>query len=239
MPNQKLSTPLIVFLITISIVAHRVVYEYMKHQQFNIQKIVVSGAFLSRDMKFEQIISSSTNLAQGNLSKLDIQGLKQNLEKIELIKNAEVKRDLPYTLTIDITERKPVAILKTGKTNYTIDSEGVILSLTPNITLPTVAIDFGIAINKNSVADEFLVQMLNALASKSSTNIQSMHIDKNRKTSFSLYEVKPEFYIERMILNDNYIDKAIKIGNSLTNTDIKLPKTIDIYSYEDTSIGFY
>ncbi len=211
----------------------------MSNHSFDIQKIDVNGAFLSYDMQFEQIVSFSTNKSFGKLYKLDIDELKYNLEQIDIIKEATVKRDLPYTLTIDIVERKPVAILKTSQTNYTIDSEGVILQLTPNVTIPTVAIEFGIAINKNTIADDLLIQTFNALSSRMSTNIQSMRIDKNRETYFSLYNVQPNFYIEKMILNDEYINRAIRVSDSLTNDSIKLPKTIDVYSYSDTFIGFY
>ncbi|MGL5956249.1 MAG: cell division protein FtsQ/DivIB [Brevinema sp.] len=239
MLNQKLSAPLIILLIAISFGLHRTVYELMNNitQNFQIKHIDIKGTVLSRDMQFDQIITYSTNEALGNLNNVNLQQLKYNLERLELIKQVDIQKDLPYTLTIIIKERQPVAILKTEQTNYTVDKEGYILSLIPNIAIPELTVEFGIAINDRQIADDFLIQTLSSLASNSAKNIQYLRIDKNRESYFQLYNINTQFYIEKMIVNDSYIAKAQKIGQALTNQS--LPKIIDIYSYKDTSIGFY
>lgn len=241
MLKQKLSTPLIVLLIIISFGLHTFIYELLKTytSSFMIKKISVTGTVLSQDMQFDNIVNAATNSVQGNLTYLDIKELKRQLEKIDLIKQATIKRDLPNTLSIDIIERQPVAILRTKSTNYTIDKEGIVLSLIPNITIPALKIEYGIAMNGNQIADDFLLRMLKPLASKKSTNIQEIRIDKNRKTFFKLHHVRPEFSINDRIISDEYIEKAVKIGHTLTNNNIKIPKIIDIYSYTNRSIGFY
>ncbi|MGL4676934.1 MAG: cell division protein FtsQ/DivIB [Brevinema sp.] len=241
MLNQKLSAPLILLLIAISFGLHRAVYEFMNtiSQSFEIKKIDIKGTVLSRDMQFEQIITQSTNEALGNLNNIDLQTLKYNLEQLELIKKADIQKDLPYTLTIIITERQPIATLKTAQLNYTVDKEGYILSLIPNIAIPELRVEFGVAINNRQIADDFLIQILSSLGSIAAKNIQYLRIDKNRESYFQLYNISPQFYIEKMILNDDYIATAQKIGQTLTNPSLKIPKIIDIYSYKDTSIGFY
>ncbi len=192
-----------------------------------------------RSHKVHLRFAESTNDASGNLNRLDIHGLKHELESLNLVKNAEVHRDLPNTLIIEITERQPAAVLKSGRNTYTVDSEGYILEATPNVALPEVNVDFGIAVDGKKIADELINQIAAALASDDAKNIKNMHIDRNREIYFTLYNVEPRFYLEKNMLNDNYIRKARTLSAGLSNSNIKIPKHIDIYSFDDKSIGFY
>ncbi len=78
-----------------------------------------------------------------------------------------------------------------------------------------------------------------ALSTDDAKNVKEMHIDRNREIYFTLYNAEPKFYLEKNMLNDNYIKKARRLGQGLSNSNVKIPKHIDIYSFDDKSIGFY
>ncbi len=107
------------------------------------------------------------------------------------------------------------------------------------MALPEVNVDFGIAVDGKKIADELIKQIAAALSSSDAKNVKNMYIDRNREIYFTLYNVEPRFYLEKNMLNDNYIRKARALGNGLSNSSIKIPKQIDIYSFDDKSIGFY
>ncbi len=113
MIKQKLSALIILLLIVFGFVFHKSVYALLDRlNAFYIKKIEVNGAVLSRDFYFDSILTQNTNAVQGNLDKLNIYKLKHDLEQLELVKTADIQKNLPNTLTIDIVERQPVAVLK-------------------------------------------------------------------------------------------------------------------------------
>ena len=245
MLNKKLSALLIIFLALFSSLLHQSIYDILNlfTKSFSIKEINISGAMYSRNAEFNQILTSNTNTAKGNLSLLNITALKNQLETLELIKNADVSKDLPHTLTIKITERIPIAFIQIKNKSYQVDSDGVILSSLTNalpLILPTIDVAFGVALNKNQVVDEHIINTLSALHNTNILLIDKIRIDKNRETYFTLKNTKPQFYIEKSTLNEKFIFKAQAIANTLNTTNLqKTPKTIDIYSNKDTSIGFF
>ncbi len=91
MSNKKLSSLLILLIIAAALIFHRSLYAVFDHfNTFQIKTITVQGARLSRDSAFERVLAGSTNDASGNLNRLDIHGLKHELESLNLVKNAEV-----------------------------------------------------------------------------------------------------------------------------------------------------
>lgn len=57
----------------------------------------------------------------------DVYDIKDKLEKISWVKSAIVRRKLPRKISIRIAERVPIAILKSQRKLYLVDSEGVVL----------------------------------------------------------------------------------------------------------------
>ena len=245
MLNKKISALLIIFLALFSFLAHQSLYDILNifTKSFSIKEINISGAMYSKNAEFEQIITSSTNLTRGNLSLLNITTLKDRLEALELIKNVDINKDLPHTLTIKITERTPIAFIEIKNQSYQVDNDGVILySLTNSLprALPSIDVEFGVALNNNQVVDEHIIKTLSALHNTNIILIDKIRIDKNRETYFTLKNTKPQFYIEKLPLSENFIFKAQGIANTLNTTNLqKTPKIIDIYSNKDTSIGFF
>ena len=245
MLNKKISALLIIFLALFSFLLHQSIYDVLNifTKSLSIKEINVSGALYSKNAEFDQIITSSTNATRGNLSLLNITILKSQLETLVLIKNADISKDLPHTLTIKIIERTPIAFIKIKNQSYQVDSDGVILSSLTNslpLILPTIDVGFGVALNNNQVVDEHIINTLSALHNTNILLINTIRIDKNRETYFTLKNTVPQFYIEKFALSEEFIFKAQGIANTLNTTNLqKTPKTIDIYSNKDTSIGFF
>ena len=245
MLNKKLSALLIIFLALFSVLVHQSMYDILNifTKNFSIKEINISGALYSKNADFNQIITSSTNATRGNLSLLNMTTLKNQLESLELVKNADISKDLPHTLTIKITERTPIAFIQIKNKSYQVDSDGVILySLTNSlpVILPTIDLGFGVALNNNQVVDEHIINTLSALHNTNIMLIDNIRIDKNRETYFTLKNTTPQFYIEKFALSEDFIFKAQRIANTLNTTNLqKPPKIIDIYSNKDTSIGFF
>ena len=245
MLNKKLSALLIIFLALFSFLVHQSMYDIINifTKNFSVKEININGALYSKNADFNQIITSSTNATRGNLSLLNMTTLKNQLESLELIKNADISKDLPHTLTIKITERTPIAFIQIKNQSYQVDSDGVILySLTNSLPLilPTIDVAFGVALNNNQVVDEHIINTLSTLHNTNVMLIDNIRIDKNRETYFTLKNTSPQFYIEKFTLSEDFIFKAQRIANTLNTTNLqKPPKIIDIYSNEDTSIGFF
>lgn len=242
MLKYKLSALYILLLIPLSLVLHKTAFVLLEKfsSAFVIEIINIQGATISKDPLFEQIINSSTNQIDTNLVSLDINKIKSQLEQLELIKEVTIQKDFPNTLTIYIIERLPIAQLKMKNIIYTIDKDGIILPIIPDLSYPTISVQFGVAINDKQIADSYLLEMISALTSTNASLIESMEINKNRETYFTLRDSTPKFYISTRILTDSLLEKAKRITLAIKKNNIqKIPKTIDIYSDKDTAIGFF
>jgi len=88
-----------------------------------IQRVVVEGA---RILSAKDIVSLTKILAQMPLYETDIYSIRSNLQIEPMIKGVTVRRQLPNTLDIIVTEREPLAALSNDRILY-IDAEGVLL----------------------------------------------------------------------------------------------------------------
>ena len=62
-----------------------------------------------------------------NIFELDLKVLREELEKVPEIEKVEIRRVLPDTLDIQITERIPVAFLEQMNGNLLVDKDGVVI----------------------------------------------------------------------------------------------------------------
>jgi hypothetical protein len=121
-----------------------------------------------------------------------------------------------------------------------VDKEGVIIPINPSGISPEISVSFGVAINGKQIADEYLLQMISALTSTNTVSIESIRINKNRETYFRLKGLKSEFYIDKTILTEELIEKAMRIAKTIEENNItKLPKSVDIYSDKNSAVGIY
>jgi cell division protein FtsQ len=65
----------------------------------------------------------------GNLLLLDIGQVRERIEAHRWVKEARLRKVFPSTLKVELTEREPAAILKSGESYLMIDREGVWLEL--------------------------------------------------------------------------------------------------------------
>jgi cell division protein FtsQ len=82
------------------------------------------------------------HVAEGmNLFDLDIHRIRRELESVPLIKSAQIRRELPATLCVEVVERRPVARIAQGERRYSlaVDGEGVVVGpALRNDTLPMI-----------------------------------------------------------------------------------------------------
>lgn len=241
MLKHKLSVLLILLLIGASFTVHHFIFRILDQYTdiFTIRKIDIEGLSLAKTTDFERLINSISN-STPKLSSLNNYTVKASLEQIPLIKEVEVYKDYPHTLSIKITERTPVATVIIQKKQHIVDEEGVILPLITEIPLPSVNAEFGIALDGTQIVDDLIVDTLTGLYSSQEKKIKSVFIDQNRNTFFTLYELSSQFDIGDQIISKQYIDRALRITQALqSNSTTPIPKKIDIHSYEDTFIGYF
>lgn len=90
-----------------------------------------------------ELIAQYAGIGAGtNLFSVDLDDVRENLENVPIVKEAEIVRDLPDRVRIRITERVPLGIVKdtTGRYSMTVDRKGYLL--TPALRkkgLPTIS----------------------------------------------------------------------------------------------------
>lgn len=75
----------------------------------------------------EEAILNITDIKRDNILRIDLEDIRIKFLKSPWIKEAMVRRELPGTLRIHLTERIPEAIIDYGDSFYLVDGEGVIM----------------------------------------------------------------------------------------------------------------
>ncbi|MFQ5559271.1 MAG: cell division protein FtsQ/DivIB [Nitrospinota bacterium] len=96
---------------------------------FSLKSVKISPMVL---MKEEDVLKISGVLPGENLFSIQPEEVEQKLSDYPWIERGFVKRKLPSTVEIRVTERFPSAILVADK-NYLVDREGFVLSLLPRL----------------------------------------------------------------------------------------------------------
>lgn len=96
---------------------------------FNIKNIVVEN---NEKISTEQIISLSKIEKDINMFKVSIIDTANAMNENPYIKKVEVKRKLPDTIKLIVTERKPIFVLEHGSSYAYIDNQGYILEISAN-----------------------------------------------------------------------------------------------------------
>jgi cell division protein FtsQ len=76
------------------------------------------------------------------LARVDVDRVRQRVERLPVVEHADISRSWPHTVAIDITERTPVAAVRSGGAYQLIDAEGVMFRTVsrPNKRLPVLTI---------------------------------------------------------------------------------------------------
>ncbi len=95
----------------------------------------------TRRVSREQVLALLDLPTDRGLLRTDPTVLQRTLETHPWIRRASVRRMFPETLAVDVQEREPVAILRTGGRDFLVDYEGVLLAERPtqdDETLPVL-----------------------------------------------------------------------------------------------------
>lgn len=106
---------------------------------FNLRVIVVKG---NRHITGEEIARASGLKSGVPLARLPVHRAEKNLEELPWVKDARVTRNYPHTARIAITERVPIAALRTDSGTYLlIGDDGVITAEWTGATVPYIISD--------------------------------------------------------------------------------------------------
>ena len=133
---------MLVALLAVVIYAMRICWRkfYIENPELNVQQIIVtetqnySGPKVAGKISVYTILSElgvETNL-NNNIIELDIRQIRERLEQEPILKNIEVRKIMPNTLSIKFEERVPQALVFCGRNTCYIDQDAVILPLRHN-----------------------------------------------------------------------------------------------------------
>ncbi|MGB1360599.1 MAG: cell division protein FtsQ/DivIB [Alphaproteobacteria bacterium] len=97
----------------------------MVNNGFAVKDVILYG----RKNSYKDEILKQTNIEYGqSIFSIDVNEIKQNIEKISWIKSVSVERQFPNRINIKIKERKPIAIWQLNKKHYIIDKNGTVIT---------------------------------------------------------------------------------------------------------------
>ena len=94
---------------------------------FDVKKIDVRGANRAPKDDIERVARLFTE--KSGVWNADLKAIKDNVEKITLVKTAVVSRVLPDGLRVNVTERLPRAVVRTNAGDFWADDDAVILGV--------------------------------------------------------------------------------------------------------------
>lgn len=93
---------------------------------FRLKNVKVSGTDRASATDIEKIVTA--NAEKPGVWNADLLAIKQKVEGVTFVKTAAVSRRLPSGLSVTVTERVPVAIVRLNGNDFLADGEGVIIA---------------------------------------------------------------------------------------------------------------
>lgn len=90
--------------------------------RFAVRDVEITGAVHTQRASVEAL---TQRYMGANLFRLDIARVQNDLRKLPWVRRVDVEKNLPNTLRVRITERKPAALLQRGSSLLYVDEEGV------------------------------------------------------------------------------------------------------------------
>lgn len=189
--------------------------------KFNLRNIRINGC---KQLDAEQLREVIHREFPANLLQIDLQQVKQRLEKETWAKQVELRRILPSDLIIDITERIPTVTLEMNGELMVADEEGILLGkYDPQLGKLDVPVFKGILGDEpetyqlyqeeNAARIRQGMLMLSEIASGSpqySKIISEVDISDRNNLKFLLVDDTAEVYIG----NKNYLERFQKFVNN-------------------------
>jgi cell division protein FtsQ len=181
--NRRLIMLLVMFFIMIAGII------YFQSPLSKVKKITVSG---NQSYTPEQIVGKSGLSLESNVWKVSRGEIENKLEKIQEIKKATVKVNLPNTVTIDIEEYDRLAYISKGKNFYPVLENGNILGEKQIDEIPVNA-PILIGFKEGKVLDE-MIASLEKLPEVVINSISEIHSKP----------VKTDKYLIKLYMNDGF-----------------------------------
>ncbi|PYS98571.1 MAG: hypothetical protein DMF63_15355 [Acidobacteria bacterium] len=93
---------------------------------FDVAKIDVRGSGRSSSEDIRRIVEMQTE--KSGVWNADLPGIKEKLEKLQWVKTAAVSRVLPNGIRVQVSERDPQAMVRTGESNILVDVDGSVIA---------------------------------------------------------------------------------------------------------------
>lgn len=211
---------LIVLLVVITPVAATAFYigydALEKSNYFTVKKIIVLGNQTTDRQDIIDAVSYSygTNIFSVNLSEL-----RQNILLDPFIRNVNLRRVLPNLLEIEVIERIPFAIIKSGKRSFLISEDAVViqeLSKMEKFNYPIINVFEKVRIIVGETLNSSIKNAVNVLLtirenwSEYYANLIAINVSKNFKISLKLRKLNGD-----IIINCDDINKNLENLNSL------------------------
>jgi cell division protein FtsQ len=122
--KPKKSTTSFLYVAILTILLALGIALFLRSSYFAVEKIQIKGL---EQIPENEIARLASGVIGQNLILLDQVWLNQNVMLHPLVEKAEIKRDLPGTLVIQITERTPVALVTVNQGVVEVDGQGIFL----------------------------------------------------------------------------------------------------------------
>lgn len=123
MEPKKTTTSFLYISILIILLALGIVL-FLRSSYFSIEQIKIEGLLQIPENEIERL---TTEVTGQNLILLERDRLKQKVLLHPLVENVEIKRQLPKTLVVQITERTPIALVVVSRGVVEVDGKGMFL----------------------------------------------------------------------------------------------------------------
>ncbi|KUK65745.1 MAG: Cell division protein FtsQ [Desulfotomaculum sp. 46_80] len=194
---------------------------------FEIQKVEVKG---NKFYTTEKIKSLADIDLHKNIFKVNLSAASSRIRKLPMIREAEVKRELPSGVIISVVEREPVAFLFVLQNFIMLDEEGVYCrkSKVGEADLPVITgFDVRIPSEGQAIQNQFLtiaLEVVKSLPQGLNNTLSEINVDKNKKiTIYTLAGIQC-----RMGFSDNIVRKGDVLGQVLDKLEDREIDYIDL-----------
>ena len=211
-----------IILFTLIVIIHN--YNEYENYPFAVKNISIIG---NKYINSQEILDLLDYEKNKSVFDFNIRDVKNNIEKIPFIKNAQISLKLPDGLEIQITERVPIALIINNNNKMFIDCENNFLPVNPKsiISFPVPLLNIkDIPISKNSSIS--IIRHLHETYDKMYNHLSEISESNNSITLIT--DTKTKIFINpNMIINNlNKLKKFDEAFNVIT--DIEKYKYINL-----------
>lgn len=229
--RRKINTARLMLVLVLVLLLLIGFYALLNSNIFNIKDIQIKG---NKQVEYEKIVSYLRLNNEKNIFMNSTKEMEARLKENPYIDEVTVEKKFPNSLEIDIKERKPVAILKSGNTYCYMDKKGELLEVISKVNDRSIIVNIPYSIKenkeikfKNEEIEKRILYLLECIDKKSlSQKIYSIELE-----NADIITMTTKDRIEILLYNDEKISYNISrisvILAELQNENIKVG-TIDL-----------